>query len=147
MTTSNRPAGSVSPTSLKTWSLRLLPVAAVLVALTVGILPRVRARAAVRAQTQALAIPTVAVVNPELLSTAQPIDLPADVQPYQDVAIFARTSGYIGKWFADIGTQVSAGQLLAVIESPEVDAQLAQAKADAATALANYEIARTTAER
>jgi membrane fusion protein (multidrug efflux system) len=147
MTTSNRPAGSVSPSSLKTRSLRLLPVAALLLALIVGILPRVRARAAVRAQTQALAIPTVAVVNPELLSTAQPIDLPADVQPYQDVAIYARTSGYIGKWFSDIGTQVSAGQLLATIEAPEVDAQLDQAKADAATALANYQIARTTAER
>src|SRR6202035_5376002 len=103
--------------SLKTRSLRLLPVAALLVALIVGILPRVRARAAVRAQTQALAIPTVAVVNPELLSTSQPIDLPADVQPYQDVAIYARTSGYIGKWFSDIGTQVTAGQLLAVIEA------------------------------
>jgi RND family efflux transporter MFP subunit len=147
MTTSHRSAGSVSPSSLKTWSLRLLPVAALLIALTFGILPRVRAHAAVRAQTQALAIPTVAVVNPELLSTAQPIDLPADVQPYQDVAIYARTSGYIGKWFSDIGTQVSAGQLLAVIEAPEVDAQLDQAKADAATALANYQIARTTAER
>jgi membrane fusion protein (multidrug efflux system) len=147
MTTSHRSAASDSPSALKTWSLRLLPVAVLLVALIVAILPRVRARAAVREQTQALAIPTVAVVNPELLSTAQPIDLPADVQPYQDVAIYARTSGYIGKWFSDIGTQVSAGQLLAVIEAPEVDAQLDQAKADAATALANYQIARTTAER
>jgi membrane fusion protein (multidrug efflux system) len=147
MTTSHRSAASDSPSALKTWSLRLLPVAVLLVALIVAILPRVRARAAVREQTQALAIPTVAVVNPELLSTAQPIDLPADVQPYQDVAIYARTSGYIGKWFSDIGTQVSAGQPLAVIEAPEVDAQLDQAKADAATALANYEIARTTAQR
>jgi membrane fusion protein, multidrug efflux system len=132
---------------LKTWSVRLLPVAVLLVGLTVGILPRVRARAAVREQTQALAIPTVAVVNPELLSTVQPIDLPADVEPYQDVAIYARISGYVGKWFSDIGTRVSAGQLLAVIEAPEVDAQLDQAKADAATALANFQIARTTAER
>jgi RND family efflux transporter MFP subunit len=147
MTTSHRSAASDSPSALKTWSLRLLPVAVLLVALIVAILPRVRARAAVSEQTQALSIPTVAVVNPELLSTAQPIDLPADVQPYQDVAIYARTSGYIGKWFSDIGTQVSAGQLLAVIEAPEVDAQLDQAKADAATALANYQIARTTAER
>jgi membrane fusion protein (multidrug efflux system) len=145
--TSHRSAASDSPNDLKTWSLRLLPVAGLLVVLTVAIVPRVRARAEVRAQTQALAIPTVAVVNPELLSTAQPIDLPADVQPYQDVAIYARISGYVGKWFSDIGTQVSAGQLLAVIEAPEVDAQLDQAKADAATALANYQIARTTAER
>src|SRR5882757_4188507 len=147
MTTSHRSAPSASPGGLKTWSLRLLPAAVLLVALIVGILPRVRARAAVREQTQSLAIPTVAVVNPEVLPTAQPIDLPADVQAYQDVAIFARISGYIGKWSADIGTQVTAGQLLAVIEAPEVDAQLAQAKADAATALANYEIAKTTAGR
>jgi membrane fusion protein (multidrug efflux system) len=145
--TSHRSAASDFPNDLKTWLLRLLPVAGLLVALMVAIVPRVRARAEVRAQTQALAIPTVAVVNPELLSTAQPIDLPADVQPYQDVAIYARISGYVGKWFSDIGTQVSAGQLLAVIEAPEVDAQLDQAKADAATALANYQIARTTAER
>jgi membrane fusion protein (multidrug efflux system) len=147
MTTSYRSASSVSPGAIKTWSMRLLPVAVLLVALTVGILPRVRARAAVREQTQALAIPTVAVVNPELLSTVQPIDLPADVEPYQDVAIHARISGYVGKWFSDIGTRVSAGELLAVIEAPEVDAQLDQAKADAATALANFQIARTTAER
>jgi membrane fusion protein (multidrug efflux system) len=147
MTTSHRPAASVSPSGLTTWSLRLLPVAVLLVALIVGILPRVRARASVGEQTQSLAIPTVAVVNPVVLPTAQSIDLPADVQPYQNVAIFARISGYIGKWSADIGTQVSAGQLLAVIEAPEVDAQLDQAKADAATALANYQIARTTAER
>src|SRR3977135_2820697 len=113
MTISHHSAASDSPSALKTWSLRLLPMAVLLIG--VGVLPRVRARAAVREQTQSLAIPTVAVVNPELLSTAQPIDLPADVQPYQDVAIFARTSGYIGKWFSDIGTQVSAGQLLAVI--------------------------------
>jgi RND family efflux transporter MFP subunit len=147
MTTSHRSAPSASPGGLKTWSLRLLPAAVLLVALVVGILPRVRARAAVREQTQSLAIPTVAVVNPEVLPTAQPIDLPADVQPYQNVAIYARISGYVGKWYSDIGTQVSAGQLLAVIEAPEVDAQLDQAKADAATALANYQIARTTAER
>jgi len=147
MTKSHRSAAPDTMNGLKTWSLRLLPVAVLLVALIVAIVPRVRDRAAVRAQTQALAIPTVAVVNPELLSTAQPIDLPADVQPYQDVAIYARISGYVGKWFSDIGTQVSAGQLLAVIEAPEVDAQLDQAKADAATALANYQIARTTAER
>jgi RND family efflux transporter MFP subunit len=101
----------------------------------------------VHEQTQSLAIPTVSVVNPEVLPLARPIDLPADVQPYQNVAINARISGYVGKWFADIGTHVVAGQPLAVIEAPEVDAQLAQAKADAASALANYQIAKTTAER
>ncbi|HEY3852705.1 MAG TPA: efflux RND transporter periplasmic adaptor subunit [Steroidobacteraceae bacterium] len=146
MNTSPSPAADRSM-KLKTWSRRLAPAVVLLAALAIGILPRVRARAAVRVQTRALAIPTVSVVNPEKLPLAQPIDLPADVQPYQDVAIDARVSGYIGKWFTDIGTHVAAGQPLAVIEAPEVDAELDQAKADAATALANYEIARTTAER
>jgi membrane fusion protein (multidrug efflux system) len=147
MITSPTPAAPAAPSRVKTWWLRLLPAAALLVALGIGFLPRVRARAAVHEQTQSLAIPTVSVVSPEQLPLAQPIDLPADVQPYQDVAINARISGYIGKWYADIGTQVSAGQLLAVIEAPEVDAQLDQAKADAATALANDQIARVTAQR
>ena len=147
MTTSNSSAAPAAPSKVKIWSLRLLPVAILLVALGVGIVPRLRASAATHEQTQALAIPTVSVVNPEQLALERPIDLPADVQPYQNVAINARISGYIGKWTADIGTHVTAGQLLAVIEAPEVDAQLAQAKADAATALANYDIARTTAQR
>jgi RND family efflux transporter MFP subunit len=89
----------------------------------------------------------VSVVNPQASPIAQPIILPADVQPYQNVAIFARASGYIAKWNFDIGAQVTAGQLLAVIDAPEVDAQLAQAKADAATALSNYQIAKTTSQR
>jgi RND family efflux transporter MFP subunit len=147
MNASQTPAAPAAPSHAKTWSLRLLPAAILLVALGLGMLPRVRARAAVHEQTQSLAVPTVSVVNPEVLPMARPIDLPADVQPYQNVAINARISGYIGKWFADIGTRVSAGQLLAVIEAPEVDAQLEQAKADAATALANYQIAKTTAAR
>jgi membrane fusion protein (multidrug efflux system) len=147
MTTSHSPAASAAPSRVKTWSLRLVPAVILLVALGLGILPRVRARTATHEQTQSLAIPTVSVVNPEVLPLARPIDLPADVQPYQNVAINARISGYVGKWFADIGTQVTAGQLLAVIDAPEVDAELQQAKADAATALANDQIARTTAER
>jgi membrane fusion protein, multidrug efflux system len=141
------PAAAVRSIDIRKWSLRILPAAVLLGALALGILPRVRARAAVREQTQSLAVPTVSVVDPEQLPLAQPIDLPADVQPYQTVAINARVSGYIGRWFVDIGTHVSAGQLLATIEAPEVDAELEQARADAATALANYEIARTTAMR
>ncbi|HEY2146101.1 MAG TPA: efflux RND transporter periplasmic adaptor subunit [Steroidobacteraceae bacterium] len=147
MTTSRTPAEPAASSRAKTWSLRLLPAAILMVALGLGILPRVRARTAVREQTLSLAIPTVSVVNPEVLPLARPIDLPADVQPYQSVAINARISGYIGKWFVDIGAHVSAGQLLAVIEAPEMDAQLERAKGDAAAALANYQIARTTAER
>jgi RND family efflux transporter MFP subunit len=131
----------------KTWRRRLPAIAIVVAGLAIGILPRIQARSDVRQQTQALAIPTVSVVYPQPSPSADHIDLPAAVQPYQDVPIFARTTGYVAHWYADIGTQVTAGALLAVIDTPEVDAQLEQAKATAASALADYEIAKITAER
>jgi len=73
--------------------------------------------------------------------------LPGDIQAYQRAAIYARTSGYLKTWYADIGTHVHSGQLLAEIEAPEVDAQLEQARSDAAMASANYQIAKVTADR
>src|SRR6202022_1278407 len=131
----------------KTWQRRLPAIAIVAAGLAIGILPRIQARSEVRQQTQALAIPTVSVAYPQASPVADHIDLPAAVQPYQDVPIFARTTGYVAHWYADIGTQVKAGELLAVIDTPEVDAQLEQAKATAASALADYEIAKITADR
>jgi RND family efflux transporter MFP subunit len=140
-------AAATRSLDIRKWSVRLLAAALLLAALALGILPRLRAHAAVREQTQSLAVPSVAVVRPQQLPLAQPIDLPADVQPYQTVALNARVSGYVGQWFVDIGAHVTAGQLLAIVEAPEVDAELRQAKATAAAALADYLIARTTAER
>lgn len=67
--------------------------------------------------------------------------------PYIDASIYARTSGYIVHWYADIGTRVKAGQTLAVIQTPELDAQLTQARADEATAQANFQYAKTTSDR
>jgi membrane fusion protein (multidrug efflux system) len=133
--------------SLKTRLLRLTPVALVLLALAVGILPRLKAHAALRTQTQSFSIPVVAVVNPKAAPPVQRIELPADVQAYQEAAIFARTNGYLAHWYKDIGTQVPAGELLATIETPEVDAQLEQARADEHTAQAQYDIAKVTADR
>jgi len=124
-----------------------LPVLAVCVALAVGGLPRLSAHAAVARQTAALATPVVAVVLPTAAPAQQPLLLPGDVQAFQEASIYARTSGYLGHWYTDIGTHVKNGQLLADIQSPEVDAQLSQARADAATAEANYQIARVTAAR
>lgn len=137
---------SLSPTNRS--RLRIaLPIAAIGAALAVGGLPRIAAHAAVVHQTAALGEPTVAVVAPSPAPLQQSIVLPGDVEPFQEAAIYARTSGYLGRWLTDIGTHVHAGQLLAEIESPEVDAQLAQARADAATAAANYQIAKVTADR
>lgn len=75
------------------------------------------------------------------------IVLPGNIQAYNSAAIYARTNGYISKWLADIGDQVGAGQTLAVLDAPEVDQQLAQARADYQTALANQSLARTTSTR
>ncbi|HEY4445502.1 MAG TPA: efflux RND transporter periplasmic adaptor subunit [Steroidobacteraceae bacterium] len=133
--------------SLKTRLLRFTPLVLVLLALGIGILPRLKAHAALRTQTQSFSVPVVSVVNPTAAPAVQRIELPADVMPYQEASIFARTNGYLAHWYKDIGTQVPAGELLATIETPEVDAQLLQARADEHTAQAQYDIAKVTADR
>ncbi|GGA44369.1 efflux RND transporter periplasmic adaptor subunit [Dyella nitratireducens] len=120
---------------------------AVCAALAIGGLPRLVARDKVAQQTAALSKPTVSVVTPMRASAQQVLTLPGDIQAYQRAAIYARTSGYLKAWYADIGTHVHSGQLLAEIEAPEVDAQLEQARSDAAMASANYQIAKVTADR
>ena len=120
---------------------------AVCVALAIGGLPRLLARDKVARQTAALSRPTVSVVMPMRAPIQQMLLLPGDIQAYQRAGIYARTSGYLTRWYADIGAHVKRGQLLAEIEAPEVDAQLDQARSDAAMAAANYEIAKVTAAR
>lgn len=123
------------------------PAVVVGVALAIGGLPRLSARSQVAGQTAALSVPTVATVTPEHASGQSALVLPGDIQAFQEANIYARTSGYLGQWNFDIGAHVRKGDLLARIDAPEVDAQLAQAQADAATASANYQIARVTAAR
>ena len=106
-----------------------------------------KAHAAQRTQTQSFSTPVVSVVNPKAAPAVQRIELPADVQAFQEASIFARTNGYLAHWYKDIGTQVPAGELLATIETPEVDAQLEQARAAENTAQAQYDIAKVTADR
>ena len=77
-----------------------------------------------------MAIPTVSVVHPKRGAPTQEVVLPANVQAYIDSPIYARTNGYLKQWYADIGAHVKAGQLFAEIETPEVDQQLRQARAD-----------------
>jgi len=127
------------------FAVAFLVVVAVIVA--AGIIPRQRARAALRQETDAMAIPTVLVAHPKKAPAAEEIVLPANVQAFTDAPIYARTNGYLKKWYADIGTRVKAGQLLAEIDTPEVDQQLRQARADLNTAEANLHLSQITADR
>lgn len=140
--------GPPSPGSKLARGLALLLVV-VIVALVVvwGISSRRKANAELSQETQDLAIPTVSVIHPKTGAPQQEIVIPGDMQPFTDAPIFARTNGYLKKWYADIGANVKAGQLLAEIDSPEVDQQLQQARADLATAQANMNLAEVTAAR
>lgn len=112
-----------------------------------GILPRLRARQTLRQQTTEFAAPPVTTLHPKLESTTEEVILPGNMQAFIDAPIYARTNGYLKSWNFDIGAHVKKGQLLAVIESPEVDRQLQQAKEDLATAEANFKLAQITARR
>jgi RND family efflux transporter MFP subunit len=112
-----------------------------------GISTRAKALSVVTSETREAAVPTVAVLTPEKGAPQQDIVLPGTMQAFTDAAIYARTNGYLRKWYADIGTHVRAGQVLADIDSPEVEQQLEQARADLATAEANTRLAQLTAER
>ncbi len=112
-----------------------------------GIVPRERAKTALKKESYNLAIPTVSVIHPKLGAPMQEIVLPGTMQAFVDSPIYARTDGYLRKWYHDIGAHVKAGQLLADIETPEVDQQLEQARADLDTAVANMKLAQVTAER
>ena len=109
-----------------------------------GLIDRITARGDLRRQAALAAIPTVATVRPAGASPSEALVLPGSVQAYYESPIYARTSGYLRAWYTDIGTPVHKGQLLAEIDTPELDQQLAQAVADLATAQANYELARAT---
>ena len=98
-------------------------------------------------QTEQLAVLHVATVHAMPLAEESELVLPGNIQPYVDSPIYARTNGYLKKWYRDIGSRVREGELLADIDTPEVDAQLAQARADLATAQANVKLAGITADR
>jgi multidrug efflux pump subunit AcrA (membrane-fusion protein) len=102
-----------------------------------GIHARVVAEANLTRATAQAAIPTVDVVYPKAGAPTQEIVLPGTTQAFIDAPIYARTNGYLKRWYFDIGARVKKGQLLAEIETPEIDQQLQQARADLKTAQAN----------
>ena len=118
-----------------------------IVIVVVLLVPRLRAKDALAQRTEDLAISSVTVEKPQLGAPTQEIVLPGNMFAYVDSPIYARTDGYLEKWYFDIGAHVKKGQLLATISSPEVDQQLAQAKAELATAAANATYAKQQAKR
>ncbi|HUL45635.1 MAG TPA: efflux RND transporter periplasmic adaptor subunit, partial [Steroidobacteraceae bacterium] len=112
-----------------------------------GIVSRISARNALEKQAATAAVATVTTAKPNAGPGAEKLVLPGSVQAFYEAPIYARTSGYLKFWYTDIGTPVKKGQLLAEIETPEIDQELRQAQADLATAEANYQLARTTNER
>lgn len=129
------------------WWIAILALAIVAAIVVSGILPRIHARADLDKETAEMAIPTVSIVHPKRGAPAQEVVLPANVQAYIDSPIYARTNGYLKHWYVDIGAHVKAGQLLADIETPEVDQQLRQSRADLATAEANLHLSEITTNR
>ena len=121
-------------------------VIAVLIVIA-GVVPRMKAKAELRTTTNELAIPSVTILHPQLGAPETEIVLPGNIQAFADSPIYARTNGYLKKWYADIGTHVKQGELLAEIETPEVDQQLEQARADLNTAQANFNLSKITADR
>ena len=112
-----------------------------------GISTRVSAERALVVETHDAAVLTVSVTHPKMANATQELVLPGNTQPLIDSPIYARTNGYLKKWYFDIGAHVKTGQLLAEIETPEVDHQLQQARADLETAQTNFNLAKITADR
>ena len=129
------------------WLIAALVMLAVIGVLGAEIRSRVKAATNLRAVTSQMAVPSVSVVLPKQTAPAQEIVLPGNIQPYISSPIYARTDGYLKKWYFDIGANVKAGDLLAIIQTPEVDEQLAQARSTLATAQANLELAQVTRDR
>jgi len=121
--------------------------ALLLIPLVIGFIPQWRQRQTATAETNQLAIPTVAVVSPALTIPGSGLDLPAEVKPWQEASIFARANGFLKSWLVDIGAHVQKDQLLAEIDTPDIAQQLSQARSQAAMAQKNLEQAKSTNQK
>lgn len=154
MTSPYRDSGPGSPSgepkrglSAGVW-ITLIVVAIVLLAvIAYGIVSRSASEHTLDKETQESAIPTVEVTHPTPAASSSEIALPGNTQAFTDTPIYARTNGYLKKWYFDIGARVKKGQLMAEIETPELDQQLLVARADLKSAQANLNLANTTSER
>jgi len=145
-------APKMTPAPRRASRIWLYTIPAILLALFAGLAYwRVQSRNRVRAElipatTQSEQVP-VAVMHPARSNASRQLTIPGDVQAYVETPIYARTEGYLKRWYVDIGGRVKEGQLLATIDTPEIDQQLNQAEAARLQAQANLELAKSTAER
>ena len=147
-TEGNTEAGQAKPAEKSRLFLILIGIVVVLV--IVGVFALVQHREqynALAKETEKLAVPTVSVTHPIVEPSQEDLVLPSTLQAYVESPIYARTSGYLKKWYHDIGSRVQKGELLADIDTPEVDQQLSQARADLGTSQANENLSRITATR
>jgi RND family efflux transporter MFP subunit len=134
-------------------TMRLLAVTGVtmfillVIVILLGIRAREQAESKLRQNTNEAAVEEVVVIHPTDSSPIDEVVLPGATQPYINSPVYARASGYLVKWYHDIGSRVKKGDLLAVVDTPELDKQLAQAQADLETSRANSDLARLTADR
>ena len=136
-----------TPPARKSGLLAIIVLAILMVAGAFALARRFTERGALAKETERLATPTVAVITPSAEPAADQLVLPAQLQAYVESAIYARTNGYLLRWNKDIGSKVKKGELLAEIDTPEVDQELSQAKAAQQQAAAQLQLAKSTAER
>jgi len=129
------------------WLAVAVLVVLLLAAIVYGLLSRAADERHLEKATAVSANPTVSVTHPAVLGMSSEIALPGDTQAYNDTPIYARTNGYLKQWFVDIGQHVKQGELMAIIETPEVDEQLQVAQADLKSAQADLALANTTSAR
>lgn len=142
------PSAPPSGGKLRGLAIVLLALFAVIAYFVVtGIQARAQEDRKLAAATSESAVPTVSVVKPSAAADAEEVILPGNMQAFTETPIWARASGYLRKWYVDIGARVHAGQLLADIEAPEVDHQLQQAKEQLVTTQENLKLAEITADR
>jgi RND family efflux transporter MFP subunit len=138
---------SKRPRRSRTWLIGVSGLAVALALAGFGVASRLSAHAAMKTEAAEAAVPTVIVASPQAAPAVEEVVLPGQVKGLLETPIYARTSGYVKAWKTDIGARVAAGQLLAQIDSPEVDQQLRQAQADLKTAQANAAVAKSTSDR
>jgi len=125
----------------------IIGAALLVLALAAGVLPRLSQRRQATTDTKQLAAPNVSVVSPSVGAPPDGLMLPAEVKPWQEASIFSRVNGYLKSWVVDIGAHVEQGQLLAEIDTPDLDHQLEQARSQAALAQQSLQLANVTNDK
>jgi multidrug efflux system membrane fusion protein len=142
-----KPEPQRTPGKRQSYLLAIVLLVVFVAAAIIGLISRASERRALAKETEALAIPSVVVIHPKPEAPQQELVLPSTLQAFTESPIYARTNGYLVHWYQDIGSRVRKGQLLADIETPEIDQELMQARAARDQADAQMKLAETSAKR